>query len=85
MFCHRHNFVNDLSFVKHCTHLTDLPLHVKEQTENFSFDEDELVHLLERHHNDHFMQILDSVMPMWRSHRTELNRLPLAHEDWSDA
>ena len=45
----------------------------------------ELVHLLERHHNDHFMQILDSVMPMWRSHRTELNRLPLAHEDWSDA
>lgn len=42
----------------------------------------ELVHLIERHHNDRFSALLDGVMPMWRHHRAELNRSPLAHEDW---
>ena len=42
----------------------------------------ELVHLLERHHNDRFMGFMDSFMPSWRLLRDELNREPLAHEDW---
>jgi hypothetical protein len=42
----------------------------------------EMVHLLERHHNDRFRDLLDSLMPTWRLHREELNRAPLAHEEW---
>jgi len=43
----------------------------------------ELVHLLERHHNDRFRELMDRFMPQWRLHREELNRAPLAHETWS--
>lgn len=43
----------------------------------------ELVHLLERSHNDNFRRLMDAAMPTWRLHRDELNRAPLAHEDWS--
>lgn len=43
----------------------------------------EMVHLLERRHNDRFRSLLDQFMPLWRSHRDELNRAPLAHESWS--
>ena len=42
----------------------------------------ELVHLLERHHNDRFKAILDKHLPHWRSIREELNRAPLGHERW---
>lgn len=42
----------------------------------------EMVHLLERHHNDRFRAYMDQFMPQWRLHREELNRRPLAHEDW---
>ena len=42
----------------------------------------EMVHLLERHHTDQFRSIMDSLMPNWRTIRDELNRAPLAHEDW---
>lgn len=42
----------------------------------------ELAHLLERHHNERFLAIMDRVMPMWRTYREELNRSPLAHQDW---
>ncbi|MEL7195968.1 MAG: SprT family zinc-dependent metalloprotease [Bacteroidota bacterium] len=42
----------------------------------------EMVHLLERHHNNHFIALMNHFMPHWRLHRDELNRLPLAHEDW---
>lgn len=42
----------------------------------------EMVHLVEPTHNEHFQQLMDSVMPMWRERRAELNRAPLAHEDW---
>ncbi|MEW6296020.1 MAG: SprT family zinc-dependent metalloprotease [Candidatus Diapherotrites archaeon] len=42
----------------------------------------ELVHLLERHHNDRFQKLMDQFMPQWRLHREELNRAPLAHENW---
>lgn len=42
----------------------------------------EMVHLLERKHNDRFMELMDRVMPQWRMYRAELNRAPLAHERW---
>ena len=43
----------------------------------------EMVHLLERHHNDRFRQLMDRLMPQWRLLRHELNRAPLSHEDWA--
>lgn len=42
----------------------------------------EMVHFLERHHNDRFREHMDRLMPQWRTRRQELNRAPLAHEDW---
>ena len=43
----------------------------------------ELAHLIERHHNDRFISILDEHLPRWRFFRDTLNSTPLAHEDWS--
>ncbi|WNK19468.1 SprT family zinc-dependent metalloprotease [Halomonas piscis] len=42
----------------------------------------EMVHLLERHHNDRFRSLMDRYMPDWRLRRDELNQSPLAKEDW---
>jgi hypothetical protein len=42
----------------------------------------ELVHLLERRHNDRFMQLMDRFMPQWRLHREVLNGAPLGYERW---
>jgi predicted metal-dependent hydrolase len=42
----------------------------------------ELVHLLERHHNDRFKSLMDQFMPQWRQYREELTHMPLAHETW---
>ena len=42
----------------------------------------EMVHLIERSHNERFRDLMDGLMPQWRTHRDELNRAPLAHEDW---
>lgn len=42
----------------------------------------EMVHLLERRHTERFRDLMDAFMPSWRLHRDELNRAPLAHEDW---
>ncbi len=42
----------------------------------------EMVHLLEHHHNDRFVLLMDNVMPNWRSVRDDLNRLPVKHEEW---
>ena len=42
----------------------------------------EMLHLLERRHNQRFRLLIDTVMPTWRLHREELNRAPLAHEEW---
>jgi predicted metal-dependent hydrolase len=42
----------------------------------------EMVHLLERSHNERFRSLMDMVMPNWRLFREELNRAPLAHEKW---
>jgi len=42
----------------------------------------EMVHLLERCHNDKFVKYMDQFMPQWRVFRNDLNLLPLAHESW---
>ena len=42
----------------------------------------ELMHLLERQHNDHFLELMNHFMPQWRQFREEMNRAPLAHEAW---
>lgn len=42
----------------------------------------EMVHLLERHHNERFKDLMDQMMPQWRLFREELNRAPLAYEEW---
>ncbi len=42
----------------------------------------EMVHLLERHHNDRFRGLMDRFLPSWRLRRDELNSSPLGHEDW---
>ena len=43
----------------------------------------ELVHLLERNHNDRFTNLMDRHMPDWRHRRDALNSGPLGHELWS--
>lgn len=42
----------------------------------------EMVHLLERQHNEQFRAHMDRLMPQWRWHRDVLNQSPLAHEEW---
>lgn len=42
----------------------------------------EMVHLLERHHNERFMMYMNRFMPLWQHYREELNRAPLGHESW---
>jgi predicted metal-dependent hydrolase len=42
----------------------------------------EMVHLLERHHNERFMMYMNRFMPLWQHYREELNRAPLGHETW---
>lgn len=43
----------------------------------------EMVHLLERHHNEKFIAFMDNYLLKWRSYKAELNRSPLRHENWS--
>lgn len=38
----------------------------------------ELTHLLERHHNARFKELLDQFIPAWRTYRVELNAGMLA-------
>jgi len=42
----------------------------------------EMVHLLERHHNDRFISHMNRLLPHWRLLRDELNKAPLSHVDW---
>lgn len=42
----------------------------------------ELVHLLERKHNDRFFSLMSKFMPQWKTYREELNRLPVSHVTW---
>jgi predicted metal-dependent hydrolase len=43
----------------------------------------EMTHFLERHHTDRFQELMDRLLPSWRLCRDELNRAPLAHEEWT--
>lgn len=43
----------------------------------------ELVHLLERKHNERFVQLMNKYLPKWRSRKEELNQFILSHEEWS--
>ena len=43
----------------------------------------ELVHLVERQHNEHFVALMDQHLPQWRRCRQELNAAPLSHATWS--
>jgi predicted metal-dependent hydrolase len=42
----------------------------------------ELVHLLERGHNQRYVKFMNQFMPKWRFHRDELNSLPYSHTSW---
>lgn len=42
----------------------------------------ELVHLVERHHDDKFITLMDQHLPSWRHRRRELAAAPLGHAEW---
>jgi hypothetical protein len=42
----------------------------------------ELAHLIEPTHSERFRAILSRHLPNWPHLRNQLNRAPLAHEDW---
>ncbi|MDN5350521.1 MAG: hypothetical protein PWQ54_1917 [Bacteroidales bacterium] len=42
----------------------------------------EMIHLIERHHNNRFMALMDKYMPQWKFFKEELNRLPVSHGEW---
>ena len=42
----------------------------------------EMVHLLERHHNDRFNAYMDRVLPDWRTRREKFDEVYLVHEEW---
>lgn len=42
----------------------------------------ELLHLLERNHNDVFRAYMDKYLPDWKVRKDMLNHFPLSHEEW---
>lgn len=42
----------------------------------------EMIHLLERHHNDRFLSLMEKYMPQWKFYKEELNRLPVRDGEW---
>ncbi|MBN1166454.1 MAG: M48 family metallopeptidase [Methanospirillaceae archaeon] len=42
----------------------------------------EMLHLIEKRHNDRFRNLLTHHMPLWQMYRDELNECPLSHEKW---
>ena len=42
----------------------------------------ELVHIMERTHNENFVAYMDKFMPKWRLHKEQLNDEILAFEKW---
>jgi len=42
----------------------------------------ELVHLLERNHNDRFVAYMNHFLPEWKHLKNEINKLPVSHRDW---
>ena len=43
----------------------------------------ELTHLVERHHNERFVSLMDGYLPSWRNVRDILNEAPLGHAEWT--
>ncbi|MCK4869890.1 MAG: M48 family metallopeptidase [Gammaproteobacteria bacterium] len=43
----------------------------------------EMVHLLERNHNEKFIAYMDKFLPKWQHMREELNRSALGYAEWS--
>jgi len=43
----------------------------------------EMIHLLERRHNDRFLSLMEKYMPQWKFYKEELNRLPVSHGEWT--
>jgi predicted metal-dependent hydrolase len=43
----------------------------------------ELSHLIERHHDEKFVALMNKHLPQWRRYREELNAAPLAQESWT--
>lgn len=43
----------------------------------------EMTHHLERSHGERFTKLMDGHLPDWRTRREELNRAPLAQEEWT--
>ncbi|MDD3562869.1 MAG: SprT family zinc-dependent metalloprotease [Candidatus Cloacimonetes bacterium] len=41
----------------------------------------ELMHLLEKYHNDHFKALMDKYLPDWRMRKDRLNKSSLSHEE----
>jgi len=42
----------------------------------------EMVHLLERSHNNRFLAYMNSFLPEWKHLKNELNQLPISHTEW---
>lgn len=42
----------------------------------------EMVHLLEKTHNDRFVSLINKFIPKWKFYKDELNRLPVSHVEW---
>lgn len=42
----------------------------------------ELIHLIERHHNDSFLALMNRFLPNWQQLKKELNHSPISHSDW---
>lgn len=43
----------------------------------------EMIHLLERNHNDIFKNYMDNFLPNWKQIKDELNRIPVSHAEWN--
>ena len=43
----------------------------------------ELIHLIEKKHNDNFTTLMTKYQPKWKSLKEELNRFILSYEEWS--
>jgi len=43
----------------------------------------EMAHLIVRHHNGQFVDLMDKCLPQWKLLRQMLNNTPLAHADWA--
>jgi predicted metal-dependent hydrolase len=42
----------------------------------------EMLHLIERKHNDRFISLIDTYLPQWRHLKEELTRMPVGHAEW---